>query len=204
MKVLEKWMNKFLSILFLFLFMYKRKDKFYHKAKEEGYRARSAYKLIEINKKYNLIKKDSDVLDIGCAPGGWLQVVKKISTGRVVGVDIVAIEKIEGVEFILGDIKSVKIEGKFDVVLSDIAPKTSGQRERDQYISFELSKMSLEVARKVLKKGGSFLVKTFQSEETNDLVKEMKKYFEFVKRVSPKSSREGSKEVYLVGLGFSL
>jgi len=182
--------------------MYERRDKFYEKAKKAGYRARSSYKLIEIQKKYNLIKKNDDVLDIGCAPGSWLQVVKKYTKGKIVGVDIVPMKKVSGVKFIKEDVREIKFSEKFDVVISDIAPKTTGSREEDQFLSYELSRESFLVAKKNLKKNGNFLVKTFQSQDTEELVKEMKPFFGFLKRYVPKSTRQSSKELYIIGLGF--
>jgi len=185
---------------------YNQKDHYFMKAKKEGFRARSSYKLIEIAKKYQLIRKNDSVLDIGCAPGSWLQVIKKMTRGRIVGVDLVSIKPIEGVEFIQGNIedKEVKeqLKGKFDVVLSDIAPKTTGMRERDQVISYILSRESFIIAKKLLNTNGNFLVKTFQSQETEDLVKEIKPFFTFVKRYSPESTRQGSKEIYIVATGY--
>ena len=187
--------------------MYNRKDKFYFKAKKAGYRARSSFKLKEINSKYSLIKKGDDVLDIGCAPGSWLQVVKELTKGKIVGVDIVEMEEMESVKFIQGSIIDEKIVaklGKFDVVLSDIAPKTTGNRGSDNFLSYELSRQSFLVALKVLKKGGNFLVKTFQSKDTEDLFKEVKEHFEFCKRYVPKTTRQSSKELYIVAKGFKV
>jgi 23S rRNA (uridine2552-2'-O)-methyltransferase len=185
---------------------YDRQDKYYHRAKQEGYRARSSYKLIEIQKKYSIFSLTSKVLDIGCAPGGWLQVIKKYTKEKIVGVDLVKIKAVSNVIFIQGDITTKvvqeQIEGRFDVVVSDIAPKTSGNRERDQYISYELSRMSFLVAIKHLNKGGSFIVKTFQSKETEDLVKEIREHFFQVKRYVPESTRRGSKETYIVAKNF--
>ena len=187
--------------------MYNRKDKYYFKAKKEGYRARSSFKLKEINTKYALIKRGNSVLDIGCAPGSWLQVVKELTKGKIVGIDIVAMEEMEGVEFIQGSILDEKIIsklGKVDVVLSDIAPKTTGNRESDSFLSYELSRQSFVVALKVLKQGGNFLVKTFQSADTDDLFKEIKEQFEFCKRFVPKTTRQSSKELYIVAKGFKV
>jgi 23S rRNA (uridine2552-2'-O)-methyltransferase len=176
------------------------------KAKKEGFRARSSYKLIEIQKKYNLIKSNDSVLDLGCAPGSWLQFIKQRTKGKILGIDIVEIKPIESIEFIHGDINDKKIQeqitNKFNVVLSDIAPKTSGIRERDQYLSYQLSRESFLIAKKALKPNGNFLVKTFQSQDTEELVKEMKPHFELVKRYIPKSTRHGSKEIFIVALGF--
>ncbi|MBS3162649.1 RlmE family RNA methyltransferase [Candidatus Woesearchaeota archaeon] len=185
---------------------YDRQDHYYNKAKREGFRARSSYKLIEIQKKYTIIKPDDSVLDIGCAPGSWLQFVKQRTKGKILGIDLTSIKPIEGVEFIHGDINDKEIQKKiirkFNIVLSDIAPKTSGMRERDQYISYQLSRESFLIAKKALKPKGNFVVKTFQSQETEKLVKEIKPYFEFVKRYVPQSTREGSKEIFIVALGF--
>ncbi|MDP3729061.1 MAG: RlmE family RNA methyltransferase [bacterium] len=187
---------------------YNKKDYYFNKAKKEGFRARSSYKLIEIAKKYQLLRKNDSVLDIGCAPGSWLQVVKQMTKGRIVGVDLVSIKPIEGVTFIQGDIEDTEIKkqlkGKFDLIISDIAPKTTGMKERDQAVSYILSRESFLIAKKHLNTNGNFLVKTFQSQETEDLVKEMKSFFTFVKRYSPQSTRQGSKEIYIVATGFKL
>ena len=185
--------------------MYNRRDYYFQKAKKEGLRARSSYKLIEIAKKYQLIKKIDSVLDIGCAPGSWLQVIKKMTKGKIMGVDIQSIKPIDGITFIQGNIEDPKIQeqlkGKFDVVLSDIAPKTSGIKEKDQIISYSLSRSSFLLAKKLLNKKGNFLVKTFQSQETEELVKEIKPHFTFVKRYIPQSTRQGSKEIYIIAIG---
>ncbi len=177
------------------------KDKLTIKAKREGYNARSAYKLIEINRKYNLIKKNSRVLDLGCWPGGWLQVAYKI-TKDVIGVDLKE-TSIEGIKTYVMDIFSDKILdlGKFDVVLSDVAPQTSGNMDLDQYKSFELSLRAFEIALKSLNKNGNFLVKIFQGTDSDSLLKKMKKNFKLAKSVKPKSSKSKSKEIYYVGIG---
>ena len=183
--------------------MYKRKDSYFNKAKQQGYRARSSFKLLEIQEKYKLIKPKDTVLDIGCAPGSWLQVVKKITTGFILGIDIVSVKSIKGVEFIEQDINDFKTEKKFNVVLSDIAPKTTGIRNIDQQKSFDLTKQSWEAAKNHLKKNGNFLVKTFQSQETQTLVKEIKPFFKLVKTYVPKATRESSKEIYIIALNFN-
>jgi len=184
---------------------YNRKDHYFMKAKKEGLRARSSFKLIEIQSKYHIIKKNDKVLDIGCAPGSWLQIEKRY-THDITGVDIVPIKPIEDVKFILGDIQDPEIKelikDKFNVVLSDIAPKTTGVRGRDQYLSLQLSRESFIIAKHMLKPKGNFVVKIFQSEDTEELVKEIKPHFEFVKRFIPKSKREGSKEIFIIALGF--
>jgi len=182
--------------------MYIRKDKFYNKAKQEGYRGRASYKLIEIQNKYKIIKKNDSILDIGCAPGAWLQVVKKLTKGEIVGIDLVKIKPIRGVKFIQQDIRTVELNKKFNVIICDIAPKTTGIRKLDQEESFELTKESFEVAKKYLKKNGNFIAKIFQSQDTQKLIKEMKPLFNLVKTFVPKSTRESSKETYIIALGY--
>lgn len=181
------------------------KDKLNVKAKKQGYRARSVYKLIELNKRFKLIKNGDEVLDIGAAPGSWSQFVSEVvgETGKVVGVDVLKINKIKNIEFIQADLMQDNlfdlINGEFDVVISDIAPETMGDRKLQQEISFELSHRSLEIALKVLKKNGNFLVKVFQSNFVNKLVKEVKKKFRVVKVYTPIASKKHSKEVYIIG-----
>src|SRR3990167_8956019 len=120
---------------------YNQKDYYFNKAKKEGFRARSSYKLIEIAKKYQLIQKNDAVLDIGCAPGSWLQVIKQMTRGRIVGVDLVSIKPIEGVTFIQGDIEDTEVkkqlQGKFDVIISDMHLKQQEcEKETKQYPIF--------------------------------------------------------------------
>jgi 23S rRNA (uridine2552-2'-O)-methyltransferase len=179
------------------------KDHYTVKAKSQGLRARSAYKLLQLNQKYNLIKKGDDVLDLGCWPGGWLVASQRISkTGRVLGIDLTRIKPIEGVEFIQEDINKVKLEGKFDIVMSDMAPKTTGIHAMDVGRSIDLAEMALKFAKKHLKENGNFLVKVFQGEGFDDYYKKVKKYFKFAKTTKPEASRKRSKEVYIVGFKF--
>lgn len=185
--------------------MYQRKDHYYYKAQKEGYYARSAYKLIELQKKYHIIGQNSAVLDLGCSPGSWLQVAKKFTRGKVVGIDLTP-PQFRNAEFILGDVCDPAIiaalDRQFDVVLSDLAPKTSGIVEKDSALSYDLSFTAFLLALKVLKHGGNFLVKMFQSNDTQRLVTEMKKHFSFVKQYVPKATRQRSREIYLIGLHF--
>jgi len=182
-----------------------QKDKLTIKAKSEGYNARSVYKLFEINKRYNLIKKNDLVLDLGCWPGSWLQACLEIDA-KPVGVDLRE-TKINGAETLVADVNEDEIflllkNKKFDVVLSDLAPHTSGHREQDQYLSYELSCRAFDIAKKVLKSNGNFLVKIFQSEEAGELLKELRKSFNFVKSVKPDASKKRSKEIYFLCLGY--
>lgn len=181
-------------------------DKFSKKAKKEGFLARSAYKLIDLNKKYKLIKKDDIVLDLGCSPGSWVQVALKLKAERIIGIDIQEAKfKDKNFEFILEDIYNLDTSkiGKFDVVLSDLAPATTGIKNIDTEKSIELSKKAFEITKQVLKQGGNFLCKVFQGATFNDLLKDIKNNFEFCKCSKPIASKKTSKEIYIVAKGFS-
>jgi len=178
------------------------KDKATIRAKREGYKARSVYKLLSINSKYQMIKQNDNVLDLGCWPGSWLQACLKFKA-RPVGIDLKE-TKIKDVETLIGDVtkesvlEKLRNYGKFDVVLSDMAPNTTGNIHVDQYKSYELSKRALHVAKKLLKIHGNFVVKIFQGEESNELFRELKINFSFVKLVKPEISKKRSKEIYFV------
>jgi 23S rRNA (uridine2552-2'-O)-methyltransferase len=191
--------------------MARRKDYFYHKAKREGYRSRASYKLQQINKKFYLIKRDDTVVDLGAAPGGWLQVAKEISGGLVLGVDIQNIAPLGGVETFRGDItdpttiKSIKgmIEktGGADVVICDASPNLSGNWNLDHARSIDLCRSALVIATKILKPGGNFVVKVFQGDMFPDFLAEVKKHFGFVRAYTPQASRKESAEIYVIGKG---
>lgn len=179
------------------------KDSFYNKAKREGYRARSIYKLFELNKKYELIKKSDRVLDIGAAPGSWLQACSNLAK-FVLGVDIQEIKNLRAnnVKTLKLDINDKdileKIEGKFDVVISDVAPKTSGIIDIDQDKSLQLSKRAFFIAKNKLIENGNFLCKIFQSADVDKFIQELRKYFKFIKMSKPIASRKHSKEIYII------
>jgi len=179
------------------------KDFYTRKSREEGYHARSVYKLKQINKKYSLIKKGDKVLDLGCSPGGWIQASLEITgeKGFVTGIDINNIKKIKSknFRFIKEDIDDVNLEEKFDVILSDMAPKTTGDQALDHERSYDLSKTALEIAKKNLKEKGNFLCKIFQGKNYQKFLDEVKKNFEFVKTVKPEASKRKSKEMYVIG-----
>ena len=189
---------------------YNKKDHFHRKAKEEGFLARSAYKLQELQKKFRLIQAGSRVLDLGCAPGAWVQVALPMvgQHGRIVGVDLEKIEKSTlndpRFRFIHGDAFNLKPEdvpeSPFDVVLSDMAPKTSGIKVRDQALSADLCLHALAVARQHLRPGGSLVVKLFEGEDADRVRKEISTHFEQLKLFRPESTRSASAEIYLVGL----
>lgn len=179
------------------------KDFYTRKSREEGYHARSVYKLKQINKKYNLIKKRDRVLDLGCSPGGWVQASLEIvgNRGFVIGIDIKPVKKIkaQNFQFIRGDIEKVEIDGTFDVIVSDMAPKTTGDRSLDQERSYDLAMTALKIADRNLKECGNFLCKIFQGKDYPEFLNQMKKRFEFVKTVKPEASKKASKEMYVVG-----
>ena len=191
--------------------MKKIKDHYFHKAKKDGYAARSVYKIEEIDKKYRIIRTGNKVLDLGCSPGSWLQYasIKVGNSGHVLGVDLqpVKISLPSHVKVIQEDIFEVTDEdlkikgGKADVILSDMSPKTSGIRTTDVQRSFELNKKVLYLANDILCPEGSLLVKAFQGKLFDELRYEFKKMFTDVKLCKPKSSRSESVEIFILGRG---
>jgi 23S rRNA (uridine2552-2'-O)-methyltransferase len=181
-------------------------DSFSKLAKEKGYPARSVFKLEEIQKSYRILKRGDKVLDLGASPGSWSLFALKIvgKEGKVVAIDLIdlKIPIFENIEFLKGDIFEDNIfsnfKEKFDVILSDLAPKTTGFLDLDKENSFELSKRAFEIAKKFLKKGGNFVCKILESENTKELFKEVKNYFNFVKRFRPQATRRQSSEIYII------
>jgi len=183
-------------------------------AKSEGYRSRATYKLKQLSDRYGLMRRGAVVVDLGAAPGGWLQIALEEAGGNgfVLGVDLQKISKINGknVETIVADINKSetremireKIPRPADAVISDAAPSLSGVPDVDQSRSLELVMSALGVAEGVLAPGGNFLVKAFQGSMLEEFLKEVRKSFEFVKVTKPMASRKGSAEVYVVGKGF--
>lgn len=179
-----------------------RKDKLTIKAKSEGLRARSAYKLFQMNDRFKIIRKGDSVLDLGCWPGGWLIAAKKLGASKLVGIDLTQIEPIEGVEFHKGDAVEISksLNENFDVVLSDMAPKTTGIIHLDVDRSLGLAEMAMEIAIEKLKPKGNFLVKVFQGWGFNEFVAELRKHFSMVKIAKPEASKMRSKELYVVAM----
>lgn len=191
--------------------MAKKKDSFYRLAKDEGYRSRAAYKLLQINNRFNVIEKNDTIVDLGAAPGGWLQVAREISNNKVVGVDLQRIKSIEGVETVKGDMTSDRTVRKIlktigdegvDVVISDAAPNLSGNWNLDHARSIDLVESALEFAKQVLNPGGNFVVKVFQGDMFNDFLEKVKNNFAYVKAHEPKASRSQSAEIYVIGKDF--
>lgn len=190
---------------------YNPKDHYFHKAKKQNFVARSVFKLEEIDQKYKIVKSDQFIVDLGCSPGSWTQyVLKKNPHCQVVGIDLQDVTiKDSRFHFAKADIHTFDLSSfvreKFaidavDLVLSDMAPKTTGIRSTDQARSFELCMMALEFAKKHLKKNGHFVCKLFHSDDFQQLNAEMKKNFGKVEVVKPDSTRKISKEIFLVGL----
>ena len=174
-------------------------------AKKFGYRSRAAFKLIQIDDKENILKKNLNIVDLGCAPGGWSQVAsKKLNgTGSIVAIDILDMPKIKGVKFIksdLRDFEEIKLNKPIDIVISDIAPNISGVGLVDNANMIELLEIELSIVDKTLVKGGNYLAKCFQGESLEFLKKEINKRFNFFKRIKPSASRNSSNEIYLLGL----
>lgn len=188
-------------------------DQFVKKAQKEGFRSRSAYKLLEIQEKDRLFKKGMTVVDLGSAPGGWAQVVVKIlqGQGKVFALDILPMDPLEGVSFIQEDFTEeaavhhllALMQGERpDVVLSDMAPNISGITVSDQSKSMYLAELALDFAKQVLTQKGSYLVKVFQGEGFDSYLKDLRKHFNHVKIRKPSASRGRSKEIYLLAEGY--
>ena len=184
---------------------YNPKDYYFKKAKQRHFAARSVFKLEELDLRFKLIHTSNHVLDLGCAPGSWSQYAsaKVGSHGRIIGVDLKKVQlTLPNTTFIQADILNLHdLAGKtFDVVMSDMAPQTTGIRIQDQQRSFELCSAAIQIAEKFLKPEGNFVVKFFHSEEFKTLMDLIKKRFKRVEVVRPKSTRKESKEIYLIGL----
>jgi len=190
----------------------RKRDYFYRRAKEEGFRSRAAYKLLEIVKRYGFIKPGDVVVDLGAAPGGWMQAALKVvgEDGFVLGVDIEEIAPLpaENTRSIIGDVNDPEIvdvirdfvPGSVDVVISDVSPNISGVWDLDQARQVDLARRSLYIAASVLKPGGSFFVKVFQGPLLEGFVSEMRGQFRFVRLIKPAASRKKSSELFVLGM----
>jgi 23S rRNA (uridine2552-2'-O)-methyltransferase len=187
-----------------------RRDQYRRLAKDQGYRARSAYKLLQMNRSYNIIKKGDKVVDLGCAPGGWLQVtVKEVgSSGKVIGVDLKPVTPVDGATILQGSIEDPNVLSKIaemlgckaDVVLSDMAPNVSGVWDIDHARQISLSTIALGFTRQVLRIGGSSVFKIFEGEMLKEFKSELRKSFGKVILSKPSASRQESSELYMVCL----
>jgi 23S rRNA (uridine2552-2'-O)-methyltransferase len=193
---------------------YKPHDHYFKKAKQKGYRSRAAYKLLELHQRFRLMKPGGSVVDLGAAPGGWLQVAAETvgPSGKVIGVDLQPIADFRQPNIILlqGDITIIETHAKIKeslgglahCVLSDMAPKLSGIRDADVARCLELNRAALAVATQLLRPGGALLVKSFVSDELQPFTMELKKVFSAVQRTRPEATRQGSSELYLLAKGF--
>jgi 23S rRNA (uridine2552-2'-O)-methyltransferase len=190
----------------------RKKDYYYRKAKEEKYRSRAAYKLFQAVEKYGFMRRGDVVVDLGAAPGGWIQAARKIvgRKGFVLGVDIEPIEPFSSrnVQTIIGDVREQDtvqrivelIPRKADVVVSDVSPNVSGVWELDHARQIDLAQKALKIANEALKSNGNFFVKVFEGDMLKDFVLRMKRSFDVVKIIKPKASRARSSEIFVLGM----
>lgn len=189
-----------------------RRDQYRRLAKDQGYRARSAYKLLQINRSYNVLKKGDKVVDLGCAPGGWLQVaVKEVRpSGKVIGIDLKPVTPVVDAIILQGSIEDSnvlsKIEeilgGKADVVLSDLAPNVSGVWDIDHARQISLSTIALQFTQRLLRIGGSSVFKVFEGDMLKEFRSELDRNFGKVFLSKPSASRQESSELYIICLNF--
>ncbi len=193
---------------------FKVKDHYFNKAKQENYLARSIYKLEEIDQKYKVLKKGDLVVDFGYYPGSWIQYTSKVigENGRVVGIDIQEVnKKLTGISnvrvyqkdiFNISNLTQLDVEDKFDVVLSDMAPSTTGVQSLDQIRSLNLVESVFGLLPQFLKVGGNFVIKVFDSQDAQNYLKDQKKRFSDFSYLKPKSTRSVSKEFFVIGKQF--
>ncbi|MGC1133337.1 MAG: RlmE family RNA methyltransferase [Nitrososphaeraceae archaeon] len=191
-----------------------RRDQYRKLAKQQGYRSRAAFKLLQLNKSYKIIKNSDKVVEFGCAPGGWIQVATQLvgPSGFVLGLDLKEINPLDGASFIKGSIddpllteillQTVGPNDKFDVVLSDMSPNVSGIWEIDHERQISLTKHALHVSIRILEKRGNAIFKMFQGVSTRSFVNELAEHFALVKLSKPPASRQESSELYVICLGF--
>jgi 23S rRNA (uridine2552-2'-O)-methyltransferase len=199
----QKWLERQLN------------DPYVARAKREGYRSRAAFKLIEIDEKFHLLKPGQRVVDLGAAPGGWSQIAAaKVGSvhgkGRVVGIDLLPIDPLPGVEFIQLDFLDESapqklmdlLGGPADIVMSDMAANTTGHKKTDHLRIMGLAEAAIYFAREVMAPGGSFVAKVFQGGTENQLLADLKRDFATVRHVKPAASRADSSELYVLATGF--
>jgi 23S rRNA (uridine2552-2'-O)-methyltransferase len=186
------------------------RDTVHRRAAREGYRSRAAYKLLEIEERYRVVRRGDSVIDLGAAPGSWLQVLSNLTHGTVLGVDLQPIPPLPGISTITGDFTDSAVQERIravlpeaSVVLSDAAPRLSGNRTLDQARAVGIGEDALTLACRVLKPGGNFVVKSFQGEDFNGLVAGIRARFRSVHVYRPRVTRKGSRECYIIGKNFA-
>ncbi len=185
-------------------------DPYVQKAHAEGYRARAAYKLIELDEKAGLLKPGLRVVDLGCAPGGWLQVCVQRGVKEIVGIDLLPVEPVTGAHIVQGDVTEAQdikamlagLTGKPDLVLSDMAANTTGHRQTDHLRTVALVELAVDFAITHLNTGGAFCSKVFQGGAAKDVLDKLNASFGTVKHIKPPASRSGSPEIFVVAKGF--
>jgi 23S rRNA (uridine2552-2'-O)-methyltransferase len=196
----QKWLERQLN------------DPYVARAKREGYRSRAAFKLLEIDEKYKILKPGQKIVDLGAAPGGWSQIAAKVAgpKGKVVGIDLLPIDPMAGVEFIQLDFLDESAPGKLiemlggpaDIVMSDMAANTTGHKKTDHLRIIGLAEAAIYFAREILAPGGAFVAKVFQGGTENQLLADLKRDFAVVRHVKPAASRADSAELYVLATGF--
>jgi 23S rRNA (uridine2552-2'-O)-methyltransferase len=196
----QRWLNRQLN------------DPYVRAAKERGFRSRAAFKLLEMNDKAKLLRPGARVVDLGAAPGGWTQVAVQAvgARGQVVALDILPMDPVAGATTLQGDFQEAEAEariiealgGKADLVLSDMAPNTTGHAATDHLRIMALAELALEFACKVLTPGGGFIAKVFQGGSEKEMLATLKQYFATVRHLKPPASRKDSAELYVVAQGF--
>ncbi|MGN1322304.1 MAG: RlmE family RNA methyltransferase [Methanosphaera sp.] len=192
------------------------KEHYYKLAKKQNYRSRASYKLKQLDKKYKLLKPDYNVVDLGAAPGGWSQVVAEVigeeGKGQIISVDLEYIKPIDHEAYtgVKGDFTTPEIQemimeiidGKADVILSDASPKLTGIKDIDNFRAYDLAMAVITISNNILKNNGNLIMKAFQGEAYQDLIKTLKQQFKTVKTTKPNSSRKRSAEMYVIARGF--
>jgi 23S rRNA (uridine2552-2'-O)-methyltransferase len=196
----QKWLERQLN------------DPYVARAKREGYRSRAAFKLLEIDEKFKILKPGQKIVDLGAAPGGWSQIAAKVvgPKGKVVGIDLLPIDPMAGVEFIQLDFLDESAPGRLiemlggpaDVVMSDMAANTTGHKKTDHLRIIGLAEAAIYFAREILAPGGAFVAKVFQGGTENQLLADLKRDFAVVRHVKPAASRADSAELYVLATGF--
>jgi 23S rRNA (uridine2552-2'-O)-methyltransferase len=187
-------------------------DPYVTAAKQQGWRSRAAFKLAELDERFRLIRPGIRVVDLGAAPGGWTQVAVQRRAGRVVGVDLLAVDPIPGATMLRGDFTDLEVQqqlvaelgGKADLVLSDMAPNTTGHAATDHLRIMALAEAALAFALEVLGEGGNFVAKVFQGGAEKAMIDTLKRHFASVRHAKPPASRKESSELYVVATGFRI
>ncbi|MGC1413426.1 MAG: RlmE family RNA methyltransferase [Acetobacteraceae bacterium] len=184
-------------------------DPYVAAAKQQGFRSRAAFKLVELDERFRLIRRGAKVIDLGAAPGGWTQVAIQRGAARVVGVDLLPVDPVAGAVLMQGDFTEPEVQarlvtelGKADLVLSDMAPNTTGHAATDHLRILALADAALEFALGVLSEGGGFVAKVFQGGAERSVLERLKRHFATVRHAKPPASRKESSELYVVATGF--